>query len=185
MARWPRADIIGRLLAIGQMEKCRWPVQADTYDEYTVPYKKLRRGMLLLIAAGNRDLGESRVADALTKYLCTLRIADHIHQQPSTVDSMTSFGCERDGLLMIRYMLVQSRLSNEDIAEIAKHLPPAADPWPEDRARLLEQEKLHYMNLLGRVYEVNKDGAIRFTTDLVISPKDGKESLRISPALPG
>lgn len=163
---------IEKLLEIGRMEKCRWPVQADMYDEYTVPYKKLRRSMLLLIATGNRDLGEGRVADALTKYFCTVRIADHIHQQPSTVDSMTSFGCERDGLRMIRYVLVQCSLSDENIGEIAQHLPPATDPWPEEWERLLEFEKLRYMNLLGQLYEVNAEGAVRFATQPFTSPKD-------------
>ncbi len=171
---------IGRLLEIGRMEKCRWPVQADTYDEYTVPYKKLRRSMLLLVAVGNRDLGEDRVTDALTKYFRALRIADHIHQQPSMVDCLTSFACERDGLRMIRYALVQSNLSDENIAEIAKHLPPAADPWLEEWERLLEHEKLHYMNLLGRLYEVNADGAVRFAAQPLISAKgkDGKRTSR-------
>lgn len=167
-----QSSTIDGLLEIGKMEKCRWPVQADMFDEYTVPYEKLRRCLLLLLAAGNRDLGENRVTAALTKYFCTLRIADHIHQQPSTVDSMTSFGCERDGLRMIRYVLVQSPLSDEDVAQIARHLPPAADPWPEEWERLLEHEKLHYLNLLGRLYEMNADGVVRFATWPLISAKD-------------
>jgi hypothetical protein len=175
-----QSALIDRLLEIGRMEKCRWPVQADTYDEHTVPYKKLRRSMLLLMAAGNRDLGEGRVTDALTKYFCTLHVADHIHQQPSMVDTMTGFGCERDGLRMIRYVLVQSSLSDENIAVIAKHLPAAADPWPKEWERLLELEKLHYMNLLGRLYEVNEDGTVRFTMCPTISPEEAKDA----PGLP-
>jgi uncharacterized pyridoxal phosphate-containing UPF0001 family protein len=40
----------------------------------------LNHSVKLLLAAGNRDLGEGRVAEALTKYFCILRIADHLHQ---------------------------------------------------------------------------------------------------------
>jgi hypothetical protein len=176
-AEWldSHAKVIDELLAIGRMEQCRWPVQADRYDEYTVPYEKLRWSVQLLMAAGNRDLGEGRVAAALAKYFCTLRIADHRRQQPSMVDSMTGFSSERDALQMIRYVLVRSDLSDEDIAQIAGHLPPAADPWPQEWERLLEFEKLQYMNLLGRLYEVDDEGNTRFASRIVISARDEQE----------
>jgi len=166
-----QSAMIARLLEIGRMEKCRWPVQADTYDEYTVPYRKLNHSVKLLLAAGNRDLGKGRVTEALTKYWCILRIADHVRQQPSMVDSLTGFRCERNGLQMIRHVLVQSDLSDEDIAQVANHLPKAADPWPQEWERLLEFEKLHYMNFLGELYEVNDKGAVRFAACPVTSPK--------------
>jgi len=167
--------IIDELLVIGGMEKCRWPVQADVYDDYTVPYRTLRHSLLLLLAIGNRDLGEGRVANALAKYFCELRIADHLHQQPSMVDSLTGFGVERVALHMIRQILVQSDLSDEDIAQIAHHLPPAADPWLQEWERLLERDKLRYMNLLGRLYEVNEAGNVRFAARMVFSPKNERE----------
>jgi hypothetical protein len=169
------SEVIDELLAIGRMEKCRWPIQADTYDEYTVPYRKLRRSVLLLMAAGNRDFGERRVAAALAKYGCVIRIADHLHQQPSTVDSLTGFSAEGIGLEMIRHVLVQSDLSGDDIAGIADRLPPAADLWPQEWERLLEHDKLHYMNLLGRIYEVDEEGNVRFAGKIAISPKDERE----------
>jgi len=163
------------LLAIGAMEKCRWPVQADTYDDHTVPYRKLGRSVSLLLASGNRDLGEGHVTEALTKYFCTLRIADHLHQQPSRLDSLTGFHYERDALERIRQVLVQSTLSEADLAQIAGHLPPTADPWPEQWQRLSEVEKLHYLNLLGRLYEVDEKGHVRFARKIVLAPKDERE----------
>jgi len=75
---------------------------------------------------------------------------------------------------MIRYVLVQSNLSDQDIAQIAGHLLPAVYPWPKEWERLLEFEKLHYMNLLGRLYEVNGNGAVRFAAHPVISSKEGQ-----------
>lgn len=75
---------------------------------------------------------------------------------------------------MIRYVLVQSNLSDQDIAQIAGHLLPAVDPWPKEWERLLEFENLHYMNLLGRLYEVNGNGAVRFAAHPVISSKEGQ-----------
>jgi len=66
-------------------------------------------------------------------------------------------------------------LSETDLAQIAGHLPPAADPWPEEWERLSELEKLHYMNLLGRLYEVDEEGNTRFARKIVMSPKDERE----------
>lgn len=169
------SQVVDKLLAIGRMEQCRWPIRADVYDEYTVPYRKLRRSVLLLMAAGNRDLGEGRIAPALAKYFCVIRVADHLHQQPSTVDSLTGFSAEGPAMQMIRRVLVQSDPSDEDIAAIADYLPPAADPWPQEWERLLEHDKLHYMNLLGRLYEVNDEGNVRFAGKLVVLPKDQRE----------
>lgn len=170
-----QSRIIDGLIAIGALEKCRWPIRADIYDAYTVPYRELGRSELLLLAAGNRALGEGRVTDALTKYFCILRMADHRHQQPSQVDSLTGFHYERDALERIRQVLVQSSLSEADLAQIADHLPPAADPWPETWQRLSELEKLHYLNLLGRLYEVDEKGHVRFAREIVLSPGNERE----------
>jgi hypothetical protein len=177
VSKWldSQSRIIDGLIAIGAMEKCRWPVRADTYDAYTVPYRELRRSESLLLASGNRDLGEGRVTEALTKYFCILRMADHRHQQPSQVDSLTGFHYERDTLERIRQVLVQSSLPEADIAQIAGHLPLAADPWPEEWQRLSELEELHYLNLLGRLYEVDEKGHVRFAQKIVISPGDERE----------
>lgn len=169
------SKVIDELLATGRMEQCRWPIQADIYDEYTVPYRKLGRSVLLLMAAGNRDLGEGRITAALAKYFCVIRIADHLHQQPSTVDSLTGFSGERIAMQMVRHVLVQSDLSGDDIAGVAGHLPPAGDPWPQEWERLLDHDRLHYMNLLGRVYEADDEGNVQFAGKFVTLPKYQRE----------
>jgi hypothetical protein len=104
-----------------------------------------------------------------------LRIADHIHQQPSKVDCLAGFSRERDGLRIIRDLLVQYDLSDVDIARIAARLPPVADPWPKEWGRLLEHEKLHYMNFLGRLYERDDREHVRFATRFAPSAKDEQE----------
>ncbi|MEN6429212.1 MAG: hypothetical protein ABFE13_28020 [Phycisphaerales bacterium] len=169
------SELTDELMAIGEMGKCRWPVQADRFDEYTVPCDKLRHCVLLLMAAGNQDLGEGRVTEALEKYLCAVRIGNHVHQQPSEVDLVAGLSYERGGLEMLRYVLVQSDLLDEQIGRIADCLPPAADLWAEEWARLREFEKLQYMNLLGRLYEVDTAGKVQFARALVMSPKDERE----------
>ncbi|MCU0914889.1 MAG: hypothetical protein MUC88_10030 [Planctomycetes bacterium] len=170
-----QSGVVASLMEIGRMEKCRWPVQAGLYEPYTVPYKKLRRSTLLLMGTGNRDLGEGRVDNALTRYFCVLRMADYLQQQPSRLDARIGFGVERNALEMVRHILVQSPQSSRGIAQIAEHLPLTTDTWSGQWRRLLEYEKLRYMNLLGRLYEVDGRGHIRFAGRPMISPQDEGE----------
>lgn len=168
-SRWldSQTGLIDELLEIGTMEKCRWPIHADADAGDAVPRKELRRGVQLLVACGNRDLGEDRIESALIKYFCVLRIADHLGQQTSTMDYLTAFGCEISAQQMIRHVLIESHLPVGLIAKIADHLPPVTDPWPQEWEALSEAERLRYMNLLGRLYEINDRGTVRFTTDLM------------------
>lgn len=168
-----RTELIDRLLAIGRMEKCRWPVQAD-WCEYTVPHKGLRCIARLLLTAGNRDLGEDRVTSALAKYFAVLAIADHCGQQPSPLYFCMSAGVEKSALRMIRHALVGSDLSAEDSTDIARRLPPAGDSWPQEWPALLESEKLTYMNFLARAYETDGKGRIRFARRYRLPRNDGK-----------
>lgn len=175
-----QSRLIDELLAIGRMEKCRWPVQADRYDECTVPYRGMRRSASLLVAAGNRDLGEGRIEEAFAKYLCILAIADHLHQQPSEIDFFVAFSRERVAMERLRLMLVQSDLSDDVVDRIAARLPSVADPWPQEWAKLSQFEKLQYMNFLGRLYEVNDEGRVRFARRIVLSPEDGRDAIDLS-----
>jgi len=163
VSRWldSQSEQIDQLLRIGKMEKCRWPVQADTYDEYTVPYKPLRHSVQLLVTAANRDLGEGRLERALAKYFCLLGIADHLYQQTQILDFHVGSSYERTAMQMIRRALVQGDLSVRDIDLVGKHLPPAADTWLQHWPGVLEFEKLRYMNLLARFYEVNEKSDVR------------------------
>jgi hypothetical protein len=175
-----QSRLIDELLAIGRMEKCRWPVQADRYDAYTVPYRGLSRSASLLVAAGNRDLGEGRTEEALAKYLCILAIANHRHQQPSEIDFFVAFSLERVAMERLRLMLVQGDLSDDLVDRIAARLPSVPDPWPQEWAKLRQFEKLQYLNFLGRLYEVNDEGRVRFARRFVFSPGDGRDVIDIS-----
>ena len=156
------AEVIEKLLPIGGMEKCRWPAYANADCLWTVPYKKMAHGVWLLTVAGNRDLGEGRLHQALEEYFCLLRTADHLHQQTDTLDFQYSLSCERESLQMIRYILVDSRLSSEDTQRIANRLPTAADTWREDTLRLLVFDRLRFAGLMAPIYEINERGRIRF-----------------------
>ncbi|MHC4173070.1 MAG: hypothetical protein ACYTBX_18040 [Planctomycetota bacterium] len=168
------SEVINDLLRIGRMEKCRWPIQADIFDDYTVPYDKLRHSVQLLIAAGMRDLGEDRLQRALEKFFCVLHMAEHMYQQTQCIDFLFGLACEGTALEAIRYSLVLSNVSQQDAELIAEHLLSLENPWLQVWSRILESDKLQYMNLLARVYEVNDEGDIRFVAGYAFSNKDGQ-----------
>lgn len=156
-------DTLEELQTIGNMEKCRWPIQVKVCDEYTVPYKPLPYCWSLLIAASNRDLGENKLQKAIEKSLCLLRMAEHLYQQTHLLDLHNGFDHEEAALEIIRGVLVESELSQKDIDEIADHLPTTTNTWQKDLLRLLEFEKFRFVNLMTSMYEINEKGRIRFS----------------------
>jgi len=140
----------------------RWSLQADRYDDYTVPYEALRRSIDLLMVSANRDFGEDRLHNAIAKYACTIRITHDLRQQTQPVDVLAGLGLEKDALPMICHVLVRYGLSDEDITLITGCLPSTNDLWPEMCEQLFRLEKLQYVNLLARAYERNEQGRVRF-----------------------
>ena len=163
-AQWldQRTEIIGKLLRIGEMEKCRWPIYANSECEWTVPYRRVRYAIWLLTVAAHRDLGEGRYQQALEKCLCLLRNADHAYQQTYHIDFRGAFRCERAALQVLRQVLIEGKLSQPDLERLAHRLPTTADTWPQDTARLLAFDELRFAQFLAPIYEINGEGKIRF-----------------------
>jgi len=163
---------VDQLLQAATTGTFRWPLQAYTYDQYTVPYKPLGRGIQYLLMSANRDLGEGRIDEALTKYFCVIRIAHDLRQQMQPLDWRIAFRYEVDALRMMREALVRHDFSDRDIAWIGQRLPSTEDPWPQDAQTFFQAEKLRYMNMLARLYEVNDEGEVRFASTITLSSDD-------------
>ncbi len=158
------AEAIGKLLWIGDIEQCRWPIYANSDCRWTVPYRKVNYGIWLLTLAAERDLGEDRPQEALKKCLCLLRIADHLYQQTNEIDFRSAFHCERAALQMCRCLLVGGGLSQQHLQAIGQRLPTAVDTWHQDTARLLAFDELRFAQFLAPIYEINRDGKVRFAS---------------------
>jgi len=170
--------VVDELVRAAANGSFRWPLQRYAYDEFTVPYKPLRRAFQLLILSANRDLGEGRFERAITRYFCTLEIAHDLRKQVQPLDFRISHGYETRVLRLIRRVLVQHALSNRNIALIAERLPKTDDDWPAEATALFRAEKLRYMNLLARLYEVNPEGEVRFSSQLQMSPDGPPQDIR-------
>ena len=98
------SETIDKLLLISRIEKCSWSVQADNYDDYTVPYKTMGYCGKLLRLDISRDLGEGRLQKAMEKSFCLLRMAKHLYQQTQSLDFYYGAAYETTALQMIRYI---------------------------------------------------------------------------------
>ena len=157
-----RTEVISKLLQIGEIEKCRWPIYANSDCQWTVPYKKVNYAVWLLTVATLRDLGEDRSQRALEKCLCLLRIADHSCQQTHDVDFRGAFHVEGRALEILRHLPVGHALSQQDLERIARRLPTVADTWHRDTTRLLAFNELRFAQFLAPIYEINGQGKVRF-----------------------
>lgn len=166
------APLVTELRQIGRMDKCRWPLYANSECDWTVPYKKLRYGWQLLLAAGNRHLGEGRQDEALESYFCLLRHADHLRQQTCLLDLQMSIALERTALPMIRHLLMRSELPPDDLERIALRLPTAANKWHQDIARMLEFDEYRFAQFIAPIYEINEQGKTRFAAYFALLSED-------------
>ena len=169
------SNTIDKLLLISKMEKCRWPVQIDIHDDFTVTYEPVRRSGQLITVAGNRDLGEGSFHKAMEKSFCLLRMAQHLYQQTHKLEFYFGFAYEGSALQQLRYIFVQSDVSDEDIEHIASHMPTAANNWDRDTSRLLEFEKFRFAHMMASVYDINKKGKVRFAPSFRLLYKGGQE----------
>jgi hypothetical protein len=166
------APLVAELRQIGRMEHCRWPLYANSECDWTVPYKKLGYAWQLVLAAGNRHLGEGRQDEALESYFCLLRHADHLRQQTCRLDLQMSIASERTALPMIRHVLMRGELSSQEIQRIARRLPPATDTWNRDVTRMLEFDEYRFAQFLAPVYEINEHGKTRFAAYFALLSED-------------
>ncbi len=169
---------VNELVRAAGTRRFRWPLQQYTYDEPTVPYEPVGHGLQLLILSANRDLGEGRFDEAIVKYSCAIGMIHDLRQQMQPVEFRISYSYETRILRLIRRALVQHALSDRDIARIAERLPGTDNDWPAKATALFRAEKLRYMNLLARLYEVNPEGEVRFSSQLQLSPDASPQDIR-------
>jgi len=155
---------IGTLLEISRIEKCRFPITANLMDlESGKRLSKMRSCIYLLISAANNDVAEGRIDTGLEKYLCTIQLSKHLHQQSALIDFMLSLATENLALIQLNRFMVENKPGKEQLQLIANSLKDLANNWGSDFKRRLEYEKLLCKNMLPFWYEINKEGKIRLS----------------------
>lgn len=159
---------ISKLLQASKIEKCRFPIVADTvsFGQHIKRFAPIRRWARLLIRAGNNDIADGRTNQAIEKYIAVLQMARHQCQQPTIIDVLVGIAIEAIATSQFKTFIVTGDVTEERLNVIEQALSDIKHDWSSDFPRILEGEKLMAKNMLcGILYEVNPQGKTRFSRD--------------------
>lgn len=160
------AETVDDLMKACQVEKCRFPVQAEPFadigPELSERHDRFRLSSHLLFLAAERDFGNGRTEAGFEKCQCVFRMAKHHSQQSTLMSFLDSLCIEQRALDLACRLIMESSATDKGLQLIAKSVD-IEDNWSEDLSRILEVEKLRAKNLCGAFYEVNVRGRTRFS----------------------
>jgi len=175
IAQWiqEQQDKIETLLKAAKIENCQFPINADPVGigymlDRLAPMRQRAR---LLIYAGNNDLGEGRINDAIEKYISALRMGKHQCQQSATIEMLVGIAIEALAIKQFNRFVITGDLTEEHLSIIEEALTEIKHDWSYDLPKWLDYDKLMQKNLLGMFYGVNTEGEIRLTHDIAGSIK--------------
>jgi hypothetical protein len=188
MAEWleGQQDAIEKLLQAAKKNKCIFlPIRADlmSYSEYMEHLPKIRQCAFLLISAANNDIAEGRINAALEKHFCITRMANHMYQQPTTIQHLVGFAIESLALQRLNRFVIEGRPDQKKLLLISDSIIGVENNWSTDWPKVLDFEKLYGKNMICCMfYEVNTQDKIRISrgqltlTNEQFKPKKGSQS---------
>jgi len=172
MAEWLKGheETIVTLTEAVAKEKCHFEIHAGL-TLFRSDFDRLRAmknyGMLL-IRAGNNDLGNGHIYESIKKYVTAFQIARHQCQQPSMMDILVGISLEAMSMVQFGETIINYNLTEGQLDLINSKLAENEYNWSSDFSRILECENLFAKNtILGVLYEVDSDGNTRFTRNLM------------------
>ena len=113
-------------------------------------------------------MAEGRIDAGLEKYLCIIRMADHLYQQPLTTHFLAGFAIEDWALTQLNRFLIEGQPSEEQVQLISTSIGCLENNWGADFIRVLEYRKLFRKNMYcRRTYQVNPKGKTRLTREVL------------------
>jgi len=123
----------------------------------------MRQCAFLLVSAGNNDIAEGRIEQAIEKNLTMLQMAKHQYQQPTAIEVMVGLAIERLSTKQLRNIVVTCDVTEERLRVIENCLAGIEHDWSCDLTRFLEHDKLMSKSLLSMVYQMNSKGKTRLS----------------------
>jgi len=167
-AQWlkERKGTIEKLMQASKMEKCYFPISTDlmslSLSNYLAP---MRRCAYLFTSSANNDIAEGRIDVALKKYCSLIKMADHMRQQPTIIDTLVGIAIEGLAFGRFKAFTVTSDATEQHLNVIEKALAGIKHDWSVDLPKILESEKLMPKSMVAMFYEVNQKGKTRFSRD--------------------
>jgi len=136
---------ISELIKASEFEKCYFPTpfESNSFSQHVGTFTIFRNWNRMLILAANNDFGEGRFDTAIGKYCCSLKMAEHILQQPFTVDYLTGVGIEGLSLDRLNRHIVQTNLNERQLKEIYGFPIKTKDEWKSIWSELYQADKLY------------------------------------------
>ena len=165
IAKWLKSQkgTISKLMEAAKMDKCRFPVSADilSFNE-TSRWSPMRQWAFLLIRSANNDLGRKKTDKAIEKNLAVLGMANHQYQQPMLIDMLMGVGCEALAIRQFNNFIITGDATEKRLDVIEDAVTEIRFDWTSDFPLILSYEKLSIKSIIGRFYEVNSNGKVRF-----------------------
>ncbi len=168
MAEWLKdhQNTIAKLIQAAQKEKCHFSIPTDSWDlcHHTERLAPMRQCAFLLVSAANNDIAEGRIDAGLEKYLCIIRMADHLYQQPVAIYFLVGSGLERSALTQLNGFVIESEPTAEQFRLIINASGDLENNWGSVFKKVLDSDKLIIKNTFcSMAYEVNSEGKVRFS----------------------
>jgi hypothetical protein len=150
-----------------RFKKCRFPSNyklrvTDTLERNR--YMAPKSWAVLLLISANNDVAEGHLDQGLLKYVCALRIADHLYQQKRMDDFLHSFSIEGRALTPIKRFVIEEQLNDEQLGILNDGLVNLENNWSSDFLQCLEYEKLFVQNTFcSLAFEKNIKNRIRYS----------------------
>jgi len=145
-------DFINELLKASKFKKCYFPLPTNQ-NEWLLHLDKFRtfRDIAqLMVYAANNDIAEGRINDAIEKYQFTIKMAEHIYQQPLIIDYMTGNVIESITIGYLEKIILETEISEEQLKVIESIPFQVEDTWQEITQQILEGERLFADKMYGK-----------------------------------
>ncbi|MFB0525783.1 MAG: hypothetical protein ACETVZ_09585 [Phycisphaerae bacterium] len=184
-AEWLKGyeSTIEKLLQSAKKDKCHFHIPAYSWDldQDMERLPKMRRCTFLLLSAANNDIAEGRIDAGLEKYLCIIRMAKYLYQQPVIIDFLVGFAIEGLALSQLNRFVIEGQPNGEQLELIGNTIKGLKNNWSSDWPKILDLEKLHSKNTLcSSTYQVNPQGKVRLSRDPCAGMKEQwQEELKV------
>ena len=164
LAEWMRQyeDDLSILMEASLVEKCRFesePYMFSWFDEHYV----LHRYCLLLIRQANNDIGNDNFDVGLQKYRACIQTGNHFMQQPSIIELLSGVNLQTRVFRRYCDYIINRKPTEEELKSIEAAILNIQFDWQGAWSDIIDLEKLSTKSLLLADYEINGQGAIRFS----------------------
>jgi hypothetical protein len=169
LTQWLRehGNTIRILLHASQFKACRFPsnFKLRVTDVLELNrYTALKSWAILLLLSANNNVAEGRLDQGLLKYVCALRIADHLYQQKRIADFLLCFSIEGLALTPIKKLVIEEQLNEKQLGVVADSLTNLENNWSSDFLQCLEYDSFFVKNTFcSLVFEKDAQSRVRYS----------------------